>query len=132
MNALQQFLTENSVENLVEDVTLGGRLKDFKFKVKAITGSQYNEYQTLCIENPNSPKKRRFNTKRFNELLVINSVIEPNFKDPEWISSLGVPDSTAAMYKTLLAGEISQLAEAALRISGFERDLEEEIEEAKN
>lgn len=132
MNALQQFLTKNAVDNLTKEVSLGGRLKDFKFKVKALTGNQYNDFQSLCIENPNSPKKRRFNTKKFNELIVVNCVVEPSFKDAEWIKELGVPDATSAMYKTLLAGEISQLAEEALRLSGFDRDVEEEMEEVKN
>lgn len=132
MNALQQFLTKNAVDNLTKEVSLGGRLKDFKFKVKALTGNQYNDFQALCIENPNSPKKRRFNTKKFNELIVVNCVVEPSFKDAEWIKELGVPDATSAMYKTLLAGEISQLAEEALRLSGFDRDVEEEMEEVKN
>lgn len=132
MNALQQFLTKNSVDNLTEEVCLGGRLKDFKFKIKAMTGNQYNDYQTLCIENANSPKKRRFNTKKFNELIVVNCVIEPNFKDADWIKELGVMDATGAMYKTLLAGEITTLAEAALKLSGFDRDLDEEMEEVKN
>lgn len=132
MNALQQFLTQNSVDNLTEEVCLGGRLKDFKFKIKALTGNQYNDFQALCIENPNSPKKRRFNTKKFNELIVVNCVVEPNFKDADWIKQLNVPDAAAAMYKTLLAGEITQLAEAALRLSGFDRDLDEDMEEVKN
>lgn len=132
MNALQQFLTTNTVDNLVEEISIGGRLKDFKFKIKAMTGNQYNDYQALCIENPNSPKKRKFNTKKFNELIVVNCVIEPNFKDPEWMKELGVIDATAAMYRTLLAGEISQLAEAALRLSGFDRDFDEEMDTVKN
>lgn len=132
MNALQQFLTKNTVDNITEDICLGGRLKDFKFTVKAMTGDQYNDYQARCLENPNSPKKRRFNTKKFNELIVINCVTYPNFKDPEWMKDLGVPDAAGALYKTLLAGEISQLAEAALRISGFERDFDEEMDEVKN
>jgi len=132
MNALQQFLTKNSVDNFIEEVTLGGRLKDFKFKIKALTGNQYNDFQALCIENPNSPKKRRFNIKKFNELIVANCVIEPNFKDPEWLKELGVADATSAIYKTLLAGEITDLAERVLRLSGFDRDIEEEMEEVKN
>ena len=132
MNALQQFLTKNSVDNLTEEVTLGGRLKDFKFKIKALTGNQYNDFQALCIENPNSPKKRRFNTKKFNELIVANCVVEPNFKDPEWLKELGVADATSAIYKTLLACEITDLAERALRLSGFDRDFEEEVDEVKN
>lgn len=132
MNALQQFLTKNTVDNLTSEVFIGGRLKDFKFKIKAMTGNQYNDYQTLCIENPGSAKKRRFNTKKFNELIVINCVLEPNFKDGEWIKELAVLDSTQAMYKTLLAGEINTLAEEVLKLSGFDKDVEEEMDEVKN
>ena len=132
MNALQQFLTKNTTDNLTKEVNLGGRLKDFKLKIKAMTGNQYNDYQALCIENPNSPKKRRFNTKKFHELIVVNCVVDPNFKDPDWMTELGVADAASVMYKTLLAGEIAQLAEEALRLSGFDRDLEEEMEEVKN
>lgn len=133
MNALQQFLLENPVDNIVEKVTVSARLKDFPFQVKAITGGEYNDYQARCIENPNSPKKRKFNSKKFNELIVTNHTVDPNFKDADWLTKSGCGvDSTKLLYKTLLAGEISELAEAILRISGFDKDLEEEIEEVKN
>ena len=132
MNALQQFLSKNTVDNIVETVKLNGRLKNFEFKVKAITGDQYSSYQTLCIENPNSPKKRRFNLKKFNELIVTNHVIEPNFRDAEWLKEMNCSDPAQLMYKTLLAGEINELAEAILELSGFNNDMEEAIEEAKN
>lgn len=131
MNALQQFLTKNSID-IVEEFRLGGRLKDFKFKVRTMTGSEYNDYQTLSIENPNSPKKRKFNLKRYYELIVTNCVVEPNFKDADWLAKLGVPDATSAMYKTLLPGEITELAQIALKLSGFDNDMEQEIEEVKN
>jgi len=132
MNALQQFLTKNSVEDLTEELSLGGRLKGFQFKIKALTGDQYNSYQSLCIENPNSPKKRRFNTKKFNELIVVNHVIEPNFKDADWIKENKVSDSISLVYKTLVAGEISELAEKVLTLSGFNRETEDDVEEIKN
>lgn len=133
MNALQQFLLENPVDNITEEIVVSNRLKDFPFKVRAITGGEYNEYQTRCIENPNSPKKRKFNSKRFNELVVINHTIEPNFKDADFLQKAGCGvDSTKALYRTLLAGEISELAENILKLSGFDKDLEETVEEVKN
>lgn len=132
MNALQQFLTQNSVDNLTEQINLGGRLKDFPITIKAMTGDQYNQFQQMCIENPNSPKKRRFNTKKFNELIVINCTQDPNFKDPEWMKESACADAASLMYKSLLAGEITTIAENVLKLSGFERDVEEEMEEVKN
>jgi hypothetical protein len=132
MNALQQFLSTNVVDNLTQEINLGGRLKDFTFRVKAITGDQYNSYQSICIENPNSAKKRRFNTKKFNELIVTNHVVDPSFKDAEWLQQMQAPDAATLMYRTLLAGEINELSEKIMKLSGFDSDLEEEIDEAKN
>lgn len=132
MNALQQFLIENPVDNLTESVKLTGRLKDFDFKIKAMNGHQYNEYQTACIKNPTSPKKRSFDTVKFNELIVINHVVDPNFKDADWLKQSGCVDSKALLYKTLLAGEIATLASKVLELSGFEGDVEDEVEEIKN
>ena len=132
MNALQQFLIENPVDNITEEIIVSERLKQFPFKVRAITGAEYNDYQTRSIENPNSPKKRKFNTKKFNELIVLNHTVEPNFKDAEFLKKSGGVDSAGLLYRTLLDGEISKLAESILQLSGFDTDLEDEIEEVKN
>ena len=124
---------ENPVDNLTAQITVSERLKDFPFTIKGMTGNEYNDYQNRCIENPNSPKKRKFNSRKFNELIVINHTIEPNFKDADWLKAANAgmaPENL--MYKTLLAGEITELAEAILKLSGFDKDLEEEIEEVKN
>ena len=132
MNDLQLFLISNPVDNIVMEVKLGGRLSAFTFKVKALDGKQYNEYQTLAVENPNSNKKRSFNAKKFNELIIVNCVIEPNFKDADFIKKLGVPDAISAVYKTLASGEIAELSEQILSISGFGNEIEDAVEEAKN
>jgi len=132
MNALQQFLSENPVDNVIHKCTISERLKAFEFEVKAITGGEYNDYQTRCIINPGSAKKRKFDSKRFNELIVVNHTINPSFKDAEWVKSAGCVDSVHLLYKTLLAGEINELADVILKVSGFDKDFEEEVEEAKN
>lgn len=132
MNALQEFLLANPVDNLTQRVRVSERLKDFEFEVKAITGGEYNEYQQRCIINPNSNKKRSFDTKRFNELIVLNHTVNPNFKDAEFIKRAGCQTAAQAMYKYLLAGEINELAAQILKLSGFDQDFEDTIEEAKN
>ena len=132
LNALQQFLLDNPVDNVVEEIVVSTRLQNFKFKVKAMTGGEYNSYQTLCVDNPNSPKKRKFNVKKFNELIVINHTIEPNFKDADFLKESKCEDSIRALYKYLLPGEINALAEKILDVSGFNNDIEEDMEEVKN
>jgi hypothetical protein len=132
MNRLQMFLTDNPVDNLIEEFRLPGRLKDFPIKVKAITAEQYTEFQNLCIENPNSVKKRKFNTKRFNELILINCLVDPNLKDVEWLKSAKCMKPEQLMYKAFLPGEINTMSDKILKLSGFDTNIEEEVEEIKN
>lgn len=132
MNALQQFLLQSNVADLKKTINLGGRMKDHPITIRALDGDKYNSFQQLCIENPNSAKKRRFNTKRFNELICVECLVDPNMKDPEFIKAAGVPDSSRLLYKCFLAGEIANIAQKVLELSGFDSDVEEEMEEAKN
>lgn len=132
MNTLQQFLLQSDVTDLKKVVNLGGRMKDHPVTIKALDGDKYNSFQQLCIENPNSAKKRRFNTKKFHELICVECLVDPNLKDVEFIKAAGVPDATRLLYRCFLAGEIAAIAENVLRLSGFDRDVEEEMEEVKN
>lgn len=132
MNALQQFLLQNNACQTKKVVNLGGRLKDYPLTIKAIDGDKYSNFQQMCIENPNSAKKRRFNTKRFHELICVECLVDPNLKDLEFIKAAGVPDSYKLLYKVFLSGEIARIAQKALEISGFDEDMEEETEEVKN
>ena len=136
MNALQQFLLESDVKDLKKTINLGGRLADFPITIRVLEGSKYNTFQQMCIENPNSPKKRRFNSKKFNELVCIECLVDPNMKDADFLQKAreqrGIADSTALLYHCFLAGEITVIAEQALLLSGFDRDVEEEMEEVKN
>ena len=136
MNALQQFLLESNVKDLKKVINLGGRLADYPITIRALDGDKYNTFQQMCIENPNSAKKRRFNSKKFNELVCVECLVDPNMKDAEFLrvarEQKNIMDSTGLLYHCFLAGEITVIAEQALRLSGFDRDVEEEMEEVKN
>lgn len=132
MNALQQFLLEQDITNLTKEITPSARLKDHPLTIRAINGQQYTSFQQLCIENPNSPKKRRFNTKKFNELIAINGLVNPNMKEAEFLEKANCADPAQLLYRLFLAGEINTIASEVLALSGFDQDMEEEIDEAKN
>ena len=70
----------------------------------------------------------------FNELMIINHCVNPNFKDAEWMQKAGCPtDSRALLYKTLTGGEITNLVLEIEKLSGFSNeDLDEIKEETKN
>ena len=58
--------------------------------------------------------------------------IEPNFKDADSIKKAGCQSPEQFLYKSLLAGEIAELAQQISALSGFDADMEEMVEEAKN
>ncbi len=77
-------------------------------------------------------RKINFDIKRFNELVVINNTVEPNFKDAESIRTAGCTTPEQFLYKSLLAGEISELSNRISQLSGFDQNLEQAVDEAKN
>lgn len=131
MSSLLDFLIEHPVDNLTTDVIVSTRLSKFPFKIRAMTGPEFSNYQQLAT-TIGRHKKVTFDSKLFNEIVVINHTVEPNFKDAETIKRAGCQTPEEFLYKSLLAGEISELAQQISALSGFDKDLEETIEEAKN
>jgi hypothetical protein len=131
MSTLLEFLIENPVDNLTEKVVVSNRLAKFPFTIKAMTGPEFSEYQKLATRIGKN-KKVEFNSKLFNELVVLNHTVEPNFRDANNIKKAGCTSPEGFLYKSLLAGEIAELSQQISNLSGFDRDLEATVEEAKN
>ena len=131
MSELLQFLIENPVDNLTAEVIVSARLAKFPFKIKAMTGPEFSEYQKLSTKISRH-KKVEFDSKTFNELVVLNHTLEPNFRDAESIKKAGCQTPEQFLYKSLLAGEINELAQQITALSGFDKDIEDTVEEAKN
>jgi len=131
MSNLVNFLIENPVDNLVEEVVVSSRLKQFPFKIKGMTGPEFAEYQKLSTKIGRH-KKVEFDSGLFNQLVVLNHTIEPNFRNAEAIKQANCATPEQFLYKSLLAGEIAELSQRISALSGFDKDMEETVEEAKN
>lgn len=131
MSNLTQFLIENPVDNLTATVIVSPRLAKFPFTIKGMTGPEFSQYQKMSTKISKN-KKVEFDSKIFNELVVLNHTIEPNFRDAETVKKAGCQTPEQFLYKSLLAGEIQELAQQISSLSGFDRDMEETVEEAKN
>jgi len=136
MSLLQEFLVQHPIDNTVVEVIVSDRFKDkdgniLKFKIRPVTGPEYAEYQRAST-TINRHRKIDFNSKKFNELMIINHTIDPSFKDADSIRKLGCTTPEDFLYKCLLAGEIQELSNQISKISGFDTDMEELREEAKN
>jgi len=139
MSSLQEFLNANPIDNLTAEVVISERFKDkegnvLKFKIKAMTNEEFEEIRkaTTNVSFKNGKRIYSFDTKHFNELVVINNTIDPNFKDAESIKKLGCVTPEQYLNKVLLAGEISELSRQIQLLSGFEVDLAELVDEVKN
>ena len=140
MSALKEFLVENSdIVGKEVEVPISPRFKDkegnlLKFKIRPMTGDEFGKYQKQCTTiNVNGRKKETiFDSGKFNLLCIINHCIDPDFKDVDFLKQLGVQTPEQAVSKTLLAGEIVELGNQVTKVSGFDTDINEEIEAAKN
>ena len=136
MSKLLDFLTENPVDNVTCEFVIGDRFKDkngsfMKFKARAMTSKEYASYQKQALKVSNKGKSE-FDLARYYELIVINQTLDPNFKDAEAISKASCARPEEFLNKVMLAGEIDTLADKIIKASGFNVDVEELREEAKN
>jgi len=135
MSALQDFLDDHSIDEMFEEVTVSQRFKDkdgnlLKFKITNIPMEEYKIIQKECTKI--SKKGADFDSAKFNEKIVIKGTKDPNFKDAESIKKKECINPEQYLNKVLRAGEISKLAEKILILCGFETELDELVEEAKN
>ena len=134
LDSLEAFLAENPQDGLTDDIELSRRLTDagFKFTITAPTGEEFSSYQKEALRIGRH-RKVDFDTKRFNELLIINHTKSPNFRKTEFLQRLRVTTPEQAMNKVLRAGEIQDLSTAIQKLAGFQSDDGEDLDtQAKN
>jgi predicted component of type VI protein secretion system len=131
--SLTQFLLDNPQVDITEDVYVAERFKNagLKFTISAMSGEQFSAYQKEATAIGRH-KKVNFDSKRFNELVVINHTVNPNFKDADTIKKAGCQTPEQFLYRSLRAGEVVELANQISRLSGFDTDPEALVDEVKN
>lgn len=130
---LVSFLQKNPIDAIEQEVSIPGRLAEFKFKIKPMSSKEFYKYQqiaTSVIQGKN--KDVKFNSGRFNELVILNHVTYPNFKDATLLSGAGVNTPEEYLNKFFLAGELANLTEEISVISGFQQTDTELEDEVKN
>lgn len=129
MSRLEDFLSLPNVADEVAEVYVSKRLGTFK--VKPMTIDQHKEYQDRCKGNF-TKNGMKFDNTKFNLLIVENQVIDPNFKDADFLNRANFSNPRDFIKAKLKPGEVLEIAQKICEISGFEVDPNEEIEKAKN
>lgn len=131
------FLLNNlDVTTLTAEVYPGDRFITAKqpFTIRPMTVDEFEAWQKQCnkIKFVKGRRESEFNTKRFNELVVINCTTKPNFKDADTLKKAGCQTPEAFLNKALLPGEIGMIGNEISALSGFDKSLDEVKEEVKN
>lgn len=136
MSALQDFLNANLVDGITDEVVISDRFKDgngklLKFKIKAMTNREFDDIRKRCTEIKKG-RKVEFNAQKFNIAVITENTLNPDFKDAASIQKVGCATPEDYLNKVLLAGEIATLANEIQKLSGFDVEMEDLVEEAKN
>lgn len=126
MGALLDFLLENPVENLRDEVVVSARLSEHPFLIKGVSAGEMAEYSRRCR------RRDGFDSENFNMLLILNHCLEPDFRNAEALTKAGCATPEGLVNKTLKAGEITALARSIYRLSGYDQTMTEMREEVKN
>jgi len=128
MSRLEEFLALPNVDDIVTEITVE-RLGTFK--VKPLSPASHQEFQRRC-RTKDRKGETDFNMLKFNLLVITNQVIDPDFSNAEALQKGGFANPRDFVSAKLKAGEIFELAQKICEISGFDTEIEEVVEEAKN
>lgn len=136
MTELQSFLLENSVADLTEDIKLTLKRKNktetHTFKIGTLSSRQHSQFMKKCQSPVKKDGMSMPDMGKFRALVCIHCTIEPNFSDAAFIKALGVETPDESLNKVLRSGEIDDLYMAISNLSGYDSDVDEDVEAAKN
>ena len=134
MASLSAFLHPVKVEN--QEVFVSERFqengKPVPFVIRPIT---QQENEALLKKHRSVDKKtgvEQFNRVNYNRELTAMAVVEPDLSSAELQKAYGVLGADKVLSAMLFVGEYGTLMEAVQELSGLDKDINDDIEEAKN
>lgn len=102
---------------------------DAYFTVKAISSEEYSKLENRCkypVKNKRTHQiEEKTNQEMLSNLLIVTACVKPDWNEPKLLAKYNTSDPAKVIRKRLYIGEISQLTEAIMDISGFDDGLEE-------
>lgn len=129
MSRLDNFLNLPDVSGVTTDIYINERLGTFT--IKPMTNKEWNRYRKQCTGKIKKDGMD-FDSEKFNILIVTEQTVEPNFKDAAFLEKVGCNTARDFVERKFLAGEIADISEKINKESGFDSDINEDIEEGKN
>lgn len=105
---------------------VGGETLEMDFHIRAITPTEREKLLKQCTRNG------KFNESEFACATIAESCVLPNFKDAALLDKMKLSSPAKLVERTLFAGEVDQVSEEILKVSGFERGSIVDVDEVKN
>ncbi|MEC0232272.1 phage tail assembly chaperone [Paenibacillus alba] len=140
MSDISAFLAGNVSTETTEDVIVSERFKGKDGKPVAWVLRSITEEENDAIRKAATKRSKGKGGQQVTEIdqteylsrMAVASVSFPNLKDAELQKSYGVLGAETLIRKMLLAGEYANLILKVQEINGFDKDINELVEEAKN
>ena len=132
MSALLDFLVENPIDSITETFRLTDRIP-FEFTIRPFTSDEIEDIRKKARMKINAKTREvDIDLKKLKELVCVECTVEPVFNDAEACKKVGCSNGREFLKKVLAGGEIETLYQHICELSGYGRDINEEIEKAKN
>ena len=140
MGSLEAFFAQNVEKDIVEEVIVSKRFKDkdgnpISWKIRAITEEEnelIRKAATKFVKGRGGQRTPEIQPEVYMAKVAAASVVFPDLKNAELQKSYGVLGAENLLKKMLLSGEYATLIEKVQEINGFDKDINEVVEEVKN
>lgn len=129
MNKLEMFLDLPDVDGLTTEIEASKRLG--KVKIGALNSDEYSEI-TKRSRKIDKKGNLNFDDNAFKVSVITAKLIEPDFSNAEFLAKAKCSTAKEFITRKLLPGEIQEIANKILEFSGFDSDINDDVEEAKN
>jgi hypothetical protein len=133
MGTLNAFLHPIVIEN--KEVVVSNRFvedgKPVPFIVRPITQEE-NKYLIKKFTKKDKKGTESFDRAEYVQAMTASAVVYPDLTSAELQKAYGVLGESTLLQKMLYVGEYATLAQAIQEISGLDKDINEDIDEAKN
>lgn len=139
MNNLSSFLKENAEVVKNQKVVISERFKDEKgkpvcFEIRPLMEKEVERIRKSCTKRIKTKKGTKDETdyEILGAKMVVESMVFPPLKSEELQKSYNVFGAEELIQTMLTAGEYTNLVSKVQEVSGYDLEIEDLVEEAKN
>ncbi|GAA0378941.1 phage tail assembly chaperone [Bacillus horti] len=140
MSELQAFFAQNVKADVTENFIVSERFKGqdgkpIPWKLRTMTEAENEEIRksaTTRVKQKRGTYAAETNHNEYMVKLVVASVVHPDLKNAELQKSYGVMGADMLLKEMLFPGEYGKLAGKVVEMNGFDEDINDLMDEAKN